>query len=240
MMKLGNLCTVRDSKLVWLLCMLVLFSLFKAFEPIEPYLVPYLVHEKSFTNLQVTTKIFPISIYSTLAFTFLVAPACDKFSYWATLLAGTFALWITFAILRFEQGLFQMQIMQVTYGFGVSSTVIFPAYIFSLVAEDEFQKFTSITQASHLGAYFLASELGELLVSKRFPYALLLDITLISVGISCIALYLLPWVWSNNQRKNPFVLNVCSKDQGLWCAVKETWRSNNLQLLSFWGSSASL
>ncbi|RWR88685.1 thiamine transporter 2-like protein [Cinnamomum micranthum f. kanehirae] len=164
-----------------LFAILLIYSFFSQFLPIEPYLVPYLTTVKHFSNFQVTVNIYPYGIYSQLIFTLLVAPACLYFCNACDYL-----------IVWGGQSLLVMKIMQITYGFGTAARMVFSSYIFLLVPEEEYQTLTSSTTTISLISFMLASELSQLLAFEKVSYAVFFGLTLASLGICCAATLLLP------------------------------------------------
>ncbi|XP_038987861.1 thiamine transporter 2-like isoform X3 [Phoenix dactylifera] len=144
------------------LAVLLVYSFSSQFLPIEPYFVPYITSVKKFSNHQVTVDIFPISVYSQLIFTLLMAPVCLYLSH------------------------------KITYGFGVSARLVFSSYIFLLVSEEEYQTMTSLTTTTSLLSFMLASELGQLLAFQEASYGIFFVISLIALGICCAVTFLLP------------------------------------------------
>ncbi|URE39292.1 Reduced folate carrier [Musa troglodytarum] len=132
-----------------LLVVLLLYSFTSQFLPIEPYLVPYLTSVKNFTNYQVATSIFPISVYAQLIFTLIMAPACYYLSHKLVITLGAFGLFLTYLIAWYGQSLVAMQIMQ-----------------------------TSLTQTVSLLSFVLASELGQFLALKDAAYEIFFIISL--------------------------------------------------------------
>uniref|UniRef100_A0A1D1YHY5 Folate transporter 1 n=1 Tax=Anthurium amnicola TaxID=1678845 RepID=A0A1D1YHY5_9ARAE len=132
----------RGGRSLWsrpLLAVLLLYSFSSQFLPIEPYLVPYLTSVKGFSNFQVTVDIYPCSVYAQLVFTLLMAPACFYLSHKLVISLGVLGMLATYIIIWVGNSLLSMQIMQVTYGFGMSARLVFSSYIFHLVAEEEYQ-----------------------------------------------------------------------------------------------------
>lgn len=221
-----------------LLTSLVAYSFFSQFLPIEPYLVPYITSVKHFTNYEVSIKIFPINVYATLIFTMLTAPACIILSHRTVILIGTFVTFLTYIIAWFGKSLIEMQIMQVTYGLGMASRVVFSSYIFLLAPEHDYQMLTSITTASSLFSFLLASEFSQLLASWNVSYAIYFLCTLISLGICCVVTFALPKDPSSTRFLKPSLATLFGSNEGYCKVIKETWKGRSLKIFSLWWAVA--
>ncbi|XP_020523887.1 uncharacterized protein LOC18435896 isoform X2 [Amborella trichopoda] len=136
---------LRNSQIpASLLILLILYSFFSQFLPIEPYLVPYLTTVKHFTNYEVAIDIYPFSVYAQLFFTLFMVPACFFLSHKVVISLGALAMLITYLIIWCEKSLLAMQIMQVIYGFGMAARLVFSSYIFLLVPEGDYQHMLGI------------------------------------------------------------------------------------------------
>ncbi|XP_024533258.1 thiamine transporter 1-like [Selaginella moellendorffii] len=210
------------------------------FTPSEPYLVPFLTKVKGFSNNVVTTEIFPVSVYSTLVFTLLAAPACTYLKYRSVILIGTLGRLSTFFILLFGRSLLSMQLMQATYALGVASDLVFSSYLFVLVKENMYQSLTSFTQASSTFSFFIAAELSQLLVSEGVNLIVLLYISTCMVALALVACVFLPVEmrhWIDVSSLGDLELDwetPTSSCQNFVELVKATWSNRSLQLLSLW------
>ncbi|KAJ7571729.1 hypothetical protein O6H91_01G175200 [Diphasiastrum complanatum] len=187
------------------------------FTPSEPYLVPYLTQDKHFSNEEVATHIFPVSVYFMLLFTLLAAPACGLLSYRGVIIIGTFGKLGTFVMILLGKSLLSMQLAQ-----------------------------TSATQATSMVSFVIAAELGQFLVYKHVPLGDLYNITIVMVGVACLVVFMLPKGPSKRKDKydilsssssnigRPFMINLFSSHQRLHEIMRETWKGQGLQLLSFW------
>ncbi|XP_058071653.1 uncharacterized protein LOC131220824 isoform X1 [Magnolia sinica] len=235
--RLRSLLTQSRSVSSSVLAVLLIYSFSSQFLPIEPYLVPYLTSVKHFTNFQVTVDIYPCSIYAQLIFTLVMAPACFYLSYKLVIVLGAFALLITYLIIWGGQSLLSMQIMQITYGFGMAARLVFSSYIFLLVPEEEYQIMTSLTTTTSLLSFMLASELSQLLAIEKASYATFFILSLISLGICCAVTILLPKDCSSSPLY-PSLTAFWSQDEGWLRILKETWDGKNIQILSLWWALA--
>lgn len=219
-----------------LLAVLLVYSFSSQFIPIEPYFVPYLTSVKHFTNFQVTVDIFPVSVYSQLVFTLLLAPACYYLSHKVVIILGAFMVLLTYVIAWAGQSLLVMQLMQITYGLGMAGRLVFSPYIFLLVTEEEYQTMTSLTTSVSLLSFMLASELGQLLALQGIPYEIFLVLSLGGLGICCATTFLFP----SDRCLSSFssLTTLWTQDEGWQSVVKETWQSWTLQILSLWWAIA--
>ncbi|XXG68500.1 hypothetical protein AAC387_Pa06g1571 [Persea americana] len=222
-----------------LFAILLIYSFFSQFLPIEPYLVPYLTTVKHFSNFQVTVDIYPYGIYSQLIFTLLVAPACLYLSYKLVIVVGTFAMLVTYLIIWGGQSLLVMQIMQITYGFGTAARMVFSSYIFLLVPEEEYQTLTSSTTTISLVSFMLASELSQLLAFEKVSYAVFFGLTLASLGICCAATLVLPKDHSSSLLSANLSTFWSQDEQGWIETLKNTWHGRNIRILSLWWAIAN-
>ncbi|XP_064981179.1 uncharacterized protein LOC135622856 [Musa acuminata AAA Group] len=219
-----------------LLVVLLLYSFTSQFLPIEPYLVPYLTSVKNFTNYQVANSIFPVSVYAQLIFTLIMAPACYYLSHKLVITLGAFGLFLTYLMAWYGQSLIAMQIMQVIYGFGTSARLVFSSYNFLLVAEEEYQTMTSLTQTVSLLSFVLASELGQFLALKEAAYEIFFIISLTALGVCCTSTFLLPT--DHSLSSLPSLTILWHPSEGWNAKLKETWNGQSLKILSLWWAVA--
>ncbi|XP_042478632.1 thiamine transporter 1-like isoform X1 [Macadamia integrifolia] len=220
-----------------LLIVLLVYSFSSQFLPIEPYLVPYFTSVKHFTNSQVTIDIFPYGVYAQLIFTLLMASACFYLSHKVVVVLGAFGMLISYLIIWCAQSLLAMQIVQITYGFGAATRLVFSSYIFLLVPEEEYQRMTSLTTTTSLLSFMLASELSQMLALMTFSYSIFLGLTLTSLGVCCVTAFLLP-----EDRPSSLIYSSVTSSWGQsegWIRLlEETWKGRNLQILSLWWALA--
>ncbi|KAG0477071.1 hypothetical protein HPP92_013912 [Vanilla planifolia] len=220
-----------------LLAVLLLYSFTSQFLPIEPYLVPYLTAVKNFSNYEITVDIFPISVYSQLLCTLLMVPACCYLSHKVVIILGTFAVLLTYLIVWFGTSLLAMRLMQIAYGFGMSTRLVYSAYVFLLVHEEEYQSMTSLTTTISLLSFLLASELGQCLYLQRTSYEIFFVLTIISLGICCIMSVMLPKDHLQSP-KSSFIDFSAEKQEGWISLLKATWNHKTLRILSIWWAVA--
>ncbi|XP_043701764.1 thiamine transporter 1-like isoform X1 [Telopea speciosissima] len=220
-----------------LLMVILVYSFFSHFLPIEPYLVPYLISVKHFTNSQVTIDIFPYGVYAQLIFTLLMAPACFYLSHKVVIVLGAFGMLFSYFIIWCGQSLLAVQIIQITYGFGAAARMAFSSYMFLLVPEEEYQRMTSLTTTTSLLSFVLASELSQLLALVKFSYSIFLGLTLTSLGICCVTAFLLPKDCPSSLIYSSVTASRV-QNEGWIRLLEETWKGRNLQILSLWWALA--
>ncbi|KAG0478751.1 hypothetical protein HPP92_013470 [Vanilla planifolia] len=86
--------------------------------------------------------------------------------------------------------LLAMRLMQIAYGFGMSTRLVYSAYVFLLVHEEEYQSMTSLTTTISLLSFLLASELGKMCI-------------LLSKLCVCCVVYLVPVIFRILRLKIP-------------------------------------
>ena len=100
-----------------------------------PYLVslpvPYLTDVKGFTNAQVTSDIFPVSVYASLAFYLVAGPVSAALGLKSFLVLGALCKLCTRAILIWGSSIHAMRLMQVLFAAGAASDLILFAYLYA-------------------------------------------------------------------------------------------------------------
>lgn len=158
----GETGTTRRS---WLKAMAVLTFIFLLeFKPSEPFIEPYLRHNKGFTKDEVNNEIFPVWTYAYLGFAPVFGPLTEMGTYRIVIIAGAAARLSTRLLLLFGSSVPAMQIMQVAFGVGSATEVATSAFLYTLVAPEQFQAITSLARAASLLSHVGAAELGQLLV----------------------------------------------------------------------------
>jgi thiamine transporter 2/3 len=158
------------------------FTLLLHAKPSEPHLVPYLTSVKHFSEQAVVSYIFPVFTYADFAFTLLVAPASQLLGCKRCVVLGAACRLATRFLLLYGTSLGQMQLMQVFFGAGVASEVVFAAFVLSLVPAEQYQRVSSFTSAAALVGYLLASALGQLALSRGASLTSLFYASLVTVG----------------------------------------------------------
>ncbi|KAI5073364.1 hypothetical protein GOP47_0011377 [Adiantum capillus-veneris] len=119
-----------------------------------------MVQVKGLTNFQITNQVLPIYAYATLVCTVLAAPACEFFTCKTIIIVGSFTSLLSLLLIRFGTSIFSLYLMEVAMACSAASSVIYQAYLFILVTEEQFQTMASFSQASGSMALFLSAELG--------------------------------------------------------------------------------
>ncbi|KAJ0963266.1 hypothetical protein J5N97_028388 [Dioscorea zingiberensis] len=180
--------------------------------------------------------VYPISVYAQLVFTLLLAPACFFLSHKAVIILGAFGLLATYIIIWVGHSLLAMQIMQLTYGFGMSARLVFSSYIFHLALEEEYQIMTSLTTTTSLLSFMLASELSQVLALAEVSYDIFFVISLTSLGICCAMTFLLPKDHSLDSLSS--LTTSWGENEGWIFVLKQTWCGWKLKILSLWWAIA--
>lgn len=189
---LSNLRVERNS-LLYLSLIFFWYGFFIDFKPSEPFLVPYLIQTKGFTNDQIEQDIFPIWTYAYFVSVVICGLISEVLQYKPVLVLGSLARVATRLILIFGTSMLMMQATQFTFGFACGSEVLFYSYIYYLVPAEQYQKLTGITRSSVLIGHVGANLLGQLLVSRfNSPLIVLLYISLVAISIAGFISLLFP------------------------------------------------
>ena len=158
-----------------------------------PYLVslpvPYLTDVKGFTNAQVTSDIFPVSVYASLAFYLVAGPVSAALGLKSFLVLGALCKLCTRAILIWGSSIHAMRLMQVLFAAGAASDLILFAYptptrtIRPRANRRRHRAATGAVSAASLGAYTVAAELGQLAFDAGASYESLFYVSFVSVGL---------------------------------------------------------
>jgi len=186
-------CIPNGKSVLYFSVVFFCYGFFVDFKPSEPFLVPYLIDVKKFTNEQVEQDIFPVWTYSYFVSIVICGLVSEVLQYKPVLIVGSFARLATRLILIFGTSMILMQSMQVTFGFASGSEVLFYSYIYYLVPLEHYQKLTGITRSSVLIGHVGANLLGQLLVSQfHSPLIVLFYISLVSISIAVPISFLFP------------------------------------------------
>ena len=168
-----------------------------------PYLVslpvPYLTDVKGFTNAQVTSDIFPVSVYASLAFYLAAGPVSAALGLKSFLVLGALCKLCTRAILIWGSSIHAMRLMQVLFAAGAASDLILFAYLYADPNDSAparidvaYRAATGAVSAASLGAYTVAAELGQLAFDAGASYESLFYVSFVSVGLGVVAGATLP------------------------------------------------
>lgn len=162
------------------------YGFFKDMKPSEPFLTPYLNSTyKNLDHKDIEDQIYPISTYAYLASLFLVFLLTDFLRYKPLIILESLAYLATRVILVWGNGIFIMQIMQLTYGIASAAEIAYYSYIYTVVDEEYYQRVTSYTRAATLIGRGFSDVLGQILISTDTTNLLVLNY--ISFGSVCIA-----------------------------------------------------
>ncbi|CAH1781615.1 unnamed protein product [Owenia fusiformis] len=172
------------------------YGFLKEMRPSEAFLTPYLKGPlKNLTEEQVNNQVYPVWTYSYLGALPLVFLLTDLLKYKPVIVFEALTYIATWLLLLWGQGVFQMQIMQFTYGFATATEIAYYSYIYPAVSTDHYQKVTSFTRTATLSGKFIAGTLGQLLISlKVADYFALNCVSLGSVSLAFIVSLCLPSV----------------------------------------------
>jgi len=175
------------------------YIFFLSFKPLEPHITKYLVSVKHFTHDQVNVGIYPVYTYTSVVLISLLAVAkavgfvgrdvrCpgilnDK----AIIVIGCGGRLATELLLLFGEGLGMMQLMQVVYSLGTITKMVFSAYVLKVVASEQSQRLTAITQTCYLVAHTSGGFIGDFLLARTDIGLLGLSwMGLCSVSVACL------------------------------------------------------
>jgi len=189
------------------------------FKPSEPHLVPYLVDVKGFTNKQVNSDIFPVSLYASLVFFIVAGPAASLTSTKTVLVAGGACKLLTRVLLLWGRTLADMRLMQVAFAAGSASDLMLYAYVAAVTRkaasgraqehgagatidadtpsvasthESEVRFVTGAVSAAALLGYMVAAEFGQVAFERGASYESLFYVSLVSICLGCVGIASLP------------------------------------------------
>ena len=185
----------------WIVPTIILctYGFFKEMKPSEPFLTPYLNSTyKHLNEKDLSDQVYPVSTYAYFIFLFLVFMFTDFLRYKPLIIIESLAYLGTRVILVWGDGIFIMQIMQVTYGLAMATEIAYYSYIYAMVDESYYRKVTSYTRAITLLGKGIADVLGQILISTHITNYLTLNyISFGSVTIAVIVSLFLPKVTTN-------------------------------------------
>lgn len=172
--------------------MLSIAGFFLEFKPSEPFLTNYLIQNKGLTNDQVGKDVYPISVYSYFAFILPVGFLSEFIGYKNVVILGVVARELTRILLLWSEGLFNMQLMQITFGFAMAAEIIYYSYIYLLVPQSEFQLATSLIRSLPLVGHVIAGIVGQSIVSMGYDYVVLFYISFSCVSVGFLIILAMP------------------------------------------------
>ncbi|XP_067009605.2 thiamine transporter 1 isoform X2 [Anabrus simplex] len=172
---------------------LCIFGFLKEFRPSEPYITPYLIENKNFTNDQVNREIYPIGTYSYLSLLVVVFLVTDLLRYKPVIIILGLSGVMTWCLLIWGENIPAMQAVEFGYGIFMATEVAYFTYIYAQVDQEHYQKVTSNTRTAFLLGRFLSGVVSQILVSSSaMSYYELNFITLASESVATIWAFFLP------------------------------------------------
>ncbi|KAE9413789.1 hypothetical protein Angca_010075, partial [Angiostrongylus cantonensis] len=163
--------------------LLCVYGITKEFRPATPFLTPYLVSPyKNFTLDEVYGMIFPFWTYSYMIFLVPVFFLTDILRYKPVIVLEGMCLSLTWILLVWGEGIVQMRLMQITFGFASAAEVAYYSYLYAIVNEKNYLRVTSYVRSAALTGKLLAYSLAQVLISTRTAtYLTLNQISLVAV-----------------------------------------------------------
>ncbi|CAI2355072.1 unnamed protein product [Caenorhabditis sp. 36 PRJEB53466] len=177
---------------------LCLYGAVKEFRPATPFLTPFLASpEKNLTLDELYSQVYP---YWTYSYMFALIPMfilTDILRYKPIVMIEAIGLVATWTLLVFGKGVWQMQMMQVSFGVASAAEIAYYSYIYSIVDRKHYKRATSYIRASALFGKLLAFGLGQTLISTHSSdYLTLNQISLGAVSLVTLIAFFLPRVKS--------------------------------------------
>ena len=163
----------RVSKWLFPTALLCLYGFFKEFKPSEPFLNPFLTHNRSdpddpgkgFSNAAAENDIYPFWTYSYLVAEVFTLLLTDFLVYKPVIILECLAYLTTRVLLVAAFGLLSMQLMELLYGIASATEVAYYSYIYVMIDKKHYKYATSFTRAAVLLGRALSGYLGQALYS---------------------------------------------------------------------------
>uniref|UniRef100_A0A1B6H9P4 Major facilitator superfamily (MFS) profile domain-containing protein n=1 Tax=Homalodisca liturata TaxID=320908 RepID=A0A1B6H9P4_9HEMI len=167
--------------------LLCIYGVFKEFRPAEPYIVPYMTSPPlNFTAQQINHDIFPVSTYSTMASLIVIFLITDILRYKIIIILQSICMIISFFLLIYGRGIFQMQIEEIFYGLHMAGEVGYFTYIYAKVDNEHYQEVTSHVRSAYLVGKSLCGIVSQTVV--YFNLIKLQGLLWITIGSQVMAL----------------------------------------------------
>ncbi|XP_012278659.1 thiamine transporter 2-like [Orussus abietinus] len=172
------------------------FGFFKEFRPSEPFITDYLTGSwKNFTRSEVNQEIFPVSTYAYFAMLILVFLITDFLRYKPVIVLCGLSGTATYCLIILSKTVLEMQIVEVLYGFFLSSEVAYYTYVYAKVDKKHYQEVTGHTRAAFLLGRCAAGLVAQLTTSfNLLDYHHLNFITLSALIFASFWAFFLPSV----------------------------------------------
>lgn len=164
---------------------LCLYGAVKEFRPATPFLTPFLASpDKNMTLDELYSQVYPYWTYSYMLALVPMFILTDILRYKPIVMIEAIGLVATWALLVFEKGVTQMQIMQISFGVASAAEIAYYSYIYSIVDRKHHKRATSYIRAAALIGKLIAFGLGQTLISTHTSDYLVLN--QISLGAVCL------------------------------------------------------
>uniref|UniRef100_A0A1I7T649 Thiamine transporter 2 n=1 Tax=Caenorhabditis tropicalis TaxID=1561998 RepID=A0A1I7T649_9PELO len=202
---------------------LCLYGAVKEFRPATPFLTPFLASpEKNLTLDELYSQVYP---YWTYSYMFALIPMfilTDILRYKPIVMIEAIGLVVTWSLLVFGNGVWQMQIMQIAFGVASAAEIAYYSYIYSIVDRKHYKRATSYIRAAALFGKLLAFGLGQTLISTHTSgYLTLNQISLGAVSLVTIIAFFLPRVKSEKAKVSMRALPSVIEDQDIELVTNE-------------------
>ncbi|KAG8445475.1 hypothetical protein GDO86_010305 [Hymenochirus boettgeri] len=165
------------------------YGFFFNMRPIEPFITPYYIGPfHNLTAEQVTTFVFPVWTYSSLAILIPVFLLTDYLRYKPVIILQALAESISLLLMMTVHGVPAFQVLTFFYSVSTSCEVAYFTYIYSVVDTEHYQRVTSYCRAVQLAGLTIGALCGQLLVSLAgvsYHTLNILSLTSSLVGLVC-------------------------------------------------------
>ena len=232
-------CLSRVPRWLFPTVLLCLYGFFKEFKPSEPFLNPFITHNRSdpndpgkgFTNAVAEDDIYPYWTYSYLVAVVFALILTDFLVYKPLIIIESLAYLATRVLLVAAFGLWSMRLMELFYGIASATEIAYYSYIYVMIDKKHYKYASSFTRAAVLLGRALSGYLGQALYSTGVLNLLGLHyFSLASVVVACVFALLLP--------NPPLSLFPCSGSQrccrNLWNSVVSQLKQAAVDLKQFY------
>ncbi|XP_058838438.1 thiamine transporter 1-like [Topomyia yanbarensis] len=179
--------------------MLCTFGFFREMRPSEPFVTEFLSGEwRDIEPEQLNREVYPVGTYTHLAVLIVVFLVTDMLRYKSIIIFSACVGVAIWSMLLWTTSLAALQVVQVLYGTYMAAEVAYYTYIYAKINRDKYQQVTGNTRAAVLSGRFLASVIGQALVStEAMDLRELNYITLGAQAFSLLWSFVLPSVTSS-------------------------------------------
>jgi len=183
--------SVNWKKAAYILCF---YGFFIHFLPSEPYFFQFMLSDyHNLSDTEVINEVLPVWGYSYLAFLLPIFLFTDILRYKPVIVFQSLGWVSTYLLLIFGNGVSQMQLMEVFYSTGTAAEVAYNSYIYSVIPQTHYQRYTSYIRGVLLISASASSILAQLLVSLcSIDYVILNIISASSCAVALLLSILLP------------------------------------------------